>query len=247
MRSWRKSSSSRRAMTADVCADAMWISYSGSGRSSPGHDPVSRAAPCRAPWSTRPRTRRKIAPSITSAPRSFTKPPVSRCWGWGGSSSSMSPQICSKILRPTIPAARPSARLIGVNTSFMAATCRRGDRSSALGEASNDEAADKGGDRGGHERVALGLGLDRGERGSGTVRRGLARPVGDLGPLGGDGVPDAAQLLLGAGLDVRLLGQRRDGVAQVLARLLDVRAQLRGVAGVAGVYRRADCALLLIH
>src|SRR4051812_10376924 len=37
--------------------------YSGSGRSSPGHVPTSLRKPCREPWSARPRTSRKIAPS----------------------------------------------------------------------------------------------------------------------------------------------------------------------------------------
>src|SRR4051794_28981322 len=93
--------------------------YSGSGRSSPGQAPVSRAKPWREPWSARPRTSRKIAPSTTNAASSFTKPPDSRCCGCGGSSLSIRPQTCSKILRPTMPATRPRARLNGVKTSFM--------------------------------------------------------------------------------------------------------------------------------
>src|SRR3954447_9892955 len=93
--------------------------YSGSGRSSPGHVPVSLATPWREPWSASPRTRRKMAPSTTRAASSFTKPPVSRCCGWGGSSSSMRPHTCSKILRPTMPATRPRTMLNGVKTSFM--------------------------------------------------------------------------------------------------------------------------------
>ena len=77
-------------------------SHSGSGRSSPGQEPVSLAKEVRVPWSTRPLTRRKIAPSTTSAAISFGQE-NSRCSGFGGSSSSISPQTCSKIFLPSDP------------------------------------------------------------------------------------------------------------------------------------------------
>src|SRR6186997_1789253 len=70
-------------------------SHSGSGRSSPGQEPVNLAKEVRVPWSTRPLTRRKIAPSTISAATSFGQE-NSRCSGFGGSSSSIRPQTCSK-------------------------------------------------------------------------------------------------------------------------------------------------------
>src|SRR5215218_9992905 len=92
--------------------------YSGSGSSSPGHLPVSLAKEVRLPWSTRPLTRRKIAPSTASAAISFGQA-NSRCSGFGGSSSSISPQTCSKIFLPTRPAIRPRTMLIGAKTNFI--------------------------------------------------------------------------------------------------------------------------------
>src|SRR5207302_1078 len=68
-----------------------------------------------------------------------------------------------------------------------------------------------------------------------------------LGP--GDGVLrlslDLLDPLLGLCLDVGFLGQRRDRVAQVAARRLDVLPDLLGFP--LGPHRRAVCALVLAH
>src|SRR3954453_16785339 len=92
--------------------------YSASGASSPGQLPVSLAKEGRLPLSTSPLTRRKIAPSTASAPINFGQE-NSRCSGFGGSSSSTSPQTCSKTFLPRRPAISPRTMLIGANISFI--------------------------------------------------------------------------------------------------------------------------------
>src|SRR5436305_2119595 len=91
--------------------------YSGSGASSPGHLPVTLANEVRLPWSTRPLVRRKIAPSTASAAISFGQAD-SRCSGFGGSSSSISLQTCSKNFLPAKPAISPRTMLTGVKINF---------------------------------------------------------------------------------------------------------------------------------
>src|SRR4051812_15229777 len=106
----------------------------------------------------------------------------------------------------------------------------------ALRDAPEQEAADERGERRRRNGVLLRLRADLDGRGAGAVRAGLAGAAHQLGLLLGDVALDLGDLVPRAGLDVGLLGQRGDGVAQVLPRALDLLAQLLG--GLRGRLRR---------
>ena len=90
----------------------------GMAQSSPGQRPVPMAKARRAPRSVRPLSRRKIAPSSSSAAISFGQE-TSRRSGLGGSSSSTRLQTRSKSFAPTSPARSPAPILIGAKRSFI--------------------------------------------------------------------------------------------------------------------------------
>src|SRR4051794_21228412 len=136
----------------------------------------------------------------------------------------------------------------------------------ALRDAPEQEAADEGGERRRRDGVLLRLRAHLDRRRVGAVRAGLAGAAHHLGLLLRDVALDLGDLVLRAGLDVGLLGQRGDRVAQALARALDLVAQLlRGLRGrlrrggrrvadgrllrdAALVYcSRADCARVFTH
>src|SRR3954447_211394 len=128
--------------------------------------------------------------------------------------------------------------------------------SALLRDAPEQEAADERGERRGRDGVLLRRRADLNGRRVGAVGARLARLAHELGALVGDVLLDLGDLLLGARLDVCLLGERGDGVAQVLARALDVGAQLGRVLrrllrvrrGALLVYcSRADCARVFTH
>src|SRR3954468_4131519 len=140
-----------------------------------------------------------------------------RCLASGGSTSSTSPQSCSKIFLVTKPANSPPARVTGMKANFM---------SVALGDPPEQEAEDERPADRERQRVALGhrARLVR------AARRGRA-----------DALLDFVDLLAGLALDVGLLPERLDGVAELEPRALDVAAQLLRAPGLAAVGGRLYC------
>src|SRR3954453_8729608 len=125
-----------------------------------------------------------------------------RCLASGGSTSSTSPQSCSKIFLVTKPATSPPASVTGMKANFISVALRDPPEQ----EAEDERPADRE-----RQRVALG----HGARLVRAARGGRA-----------DALLDVVNPLAGLALDVGLLPERLDGVAEFEPRALDVAAQL---------------------